>query len=42
MKRCKMCGCIMDDNHEEDFCECCQDDLDECNPYNQWMKEGDD
>ena len=29
MKRCVMCGCLLPDNHEEDFCECCQDDLEE-------------
>lgn len=27
MKHCKMCGCIMDERHESDICECCLDDL---------------
>ena len=26
MKRCKMCGCLMDDKHD-DVCECCLDDM---------------
>lgn len=26
MKYCKLCGCIMDDTHD-DICECCQDDM---------------
>lgn len=25
-KRCTICGCIMDKDHESDICECCQDD----------------
>lgn len=24
-------------DHEGNFCECCMDDLDGCNPFNQWM-----
>jgi hypothetical protein len=32
MKRCKMCGCIMDDKHEGDICECCLDDLYDSDP----------
>lgn len=27
MKKCEMCGCHMDDSHEGDICECCQDDM---------------
>lgn len=27
MKRCTMCGCLMDNDHEGDICECCLDDL---------------
>ena len=27
MKKCEMCGCIMDPKHEEDVCECCLDDM---------------
>lgn len=27
MKYCKLCGCIMDDTHDGDICECCQDDM---------------
>lgn len=43
IKYCKMCGCVLDaETHESNFCECCQDDLDECNPFNQWLKGGDD
>ena len=26
MKYCVDCGCIMPDNHDGDFCECCLDD----------------
>lgn len=26
MKECTECGCIMDDDHDGDVCECCQDD----------------
>ena len=26
MKECKGCGCLMDDDHEQDLCECCMDD----------------
>lgn len=26
MKECIECGCIMDDDHDGDVCECCQDD----------------
>lgn len=29
MKRCKMCGCLMDDKHIGDVCECCLDDMEE-------------
>ena len=32
MKHCIMCGCLMDDNHEDDICECCLDDLYESCP----------
>lgn len=28
MKECKCCGCLMDDRHEGDVCECCLDDMD--------------
>ena len=27
MKRCKRCGCLLDDDHEGDICECCYDDF---------------
>ena len=27
MKHCNICGCIMDDNHDGDVCECCRDDM---------------
>lgn len=27
MKYCKLSGCIMDDTHDGDICECCQDDM---------------
>lgn len=27
MKYCEICGCIMDDNHDGDICECCLDDM---------------
>lgn len=27
MKRCKMCGCHLPDDHEKDVCECCIDDM---------------
>ena len=27
MKECIMCGCIMDDKHDGDICECCLDDM---------------
>lgn len=27
MKKCKMCGCLMDDKHDLDICECCIDDM---------------
>lgn len=30
--RCKMCGCIMNDQHDGDICECCLDDLYESDP----------
>lgn len=26
MKKCEVCGCLMDDSHEGDICECCIDD----------------
>ena len=29
MKHCIMCGCLMDENHESDLCECCLDDLED-------------
>lgn len=29
MKRCKLCGCLLPDDHEENFCECCMDDMEE-------------
>lgn len=29
MKYCEMCGCHMDDDHELDVCECCEDDMSE-------------
>lgn len=32
MKRCKLCGCHMDDNHDGDICECCLDELYESDP----------
>lgn len=40
MKRCQMCGCLLPDNHEEDVCECCMDDLDEHNPLNLGVVNG--
>lgn len=27
MKYCKMCGCIMDDDHDGEICEVCIDDM---------------
>lgn len=27
IKYCKVCGCIMDDDHDGDICECCLDDM---------------
>lgn len=27
MKHCKRCGCLLDEDHEDDICECCLDDL---------------
>ena len=27
MKYCKMCGCIMEDDHDGEICECCLDDM---------------
>ena len=27
MKRYKKCGCLFNDDHEGDICECCCDDL---------------
>lgn len=41
MKRCSICGCIMDDS-ENNICEVCQDDLDESNPYRQWENDYDE
>lgn len=35
MKRCSVCGCIIE-NDSDDICEVCKDDLDESNPYKQW------
>lgn len=32
MKHCIMCGCLMDNDHEGDICECCLDDLYESDP----------
>ena len=29
MKHCAVCGCLMSDKHEDDVCECCQDDMNE-------------
>ena len=26
-KRCTVCGCLMDDKHDGDVCECCKDDM---------------
>ena len=31
-KRCKMCGCILDDKHDGDVCECCLDERNESDP----------
>lgn len=31
MKHCIECGCLMDDDHDGDVCECCQDDRKEDN-----------
>ena len=39
MKECKLCGCILPDDYEENFCACCQDDLNECNLSTDWMEE---
>lgn len=30
MKKCKQCGCLMDDKHELDLCEFCIDDMEAC------------
>ena len=30
-KRCTVCGCIMDADHEGDICEVCLDDMTESN-----------
>lgn len=27
MKRCKLCGCHMEDKHDSDICEVCLDDM---------------
>lgn len=27
MKKCLLCGCHMDDRHDDDICECCLDDM---------------
>lgn len=29
MKQCIVCGCLMEDDHEDDVCECCLDDMEE-------------
>lgn len=29
MKYCELCGCIMDDDHDGNICECCLDDMKE-------------
>lgn len=26
MRYCIECGCLLDDNHDGDVCECCQDE----------------
>ena len=26
MKRCRKCGCLLPDAHEDDLCECCRDE----------------
>lgn len=31
-KYCSYCGCIMDQKHDGDICECCLDDLYESDP----------
>lgn len=31
-KRCEYCGCLMDENHVGDICECCLDELLESDP----------
>lgn len=31
-KNCIYCGCIMDQNHDGNICECCLDDLHESDP----------
>lgn len=31
-KYCSYCGCIMDQKHDGDVCECCLDDLYESDP----------
>ncbi len=31
-KNCTYCGCIMDQTHDGDVCECCLDDLYESDP----------
>lgn len=27
MKKCILCDCHMSDDHEDDICECCKDDM---------------
>lgn len=36
MKRCVICGCIIEESAESTICEVCQDDLNEANPHRQW------
>lgn len=31
-KHCIYCGCILDEKHDGDVCECCLDDLYESDP----------
>lgn len=36
MKRCSMCGCVIEDN-SDDVCEVCKDDIGETTPSNAYI-----
>ena len=38
MKKCVVCGVIFKPYDDKEICDCCRDELDECNPYNNWMR----